>query len=137
MANRKHIISMNTGVCIHCGRDEDEINQGNVKCEAVRGAGKAGPLEVLTLKNHCEMCGADRRKVEHLPLEPGFRDDGTPATLCYPCRIGSWELMQEQVQDLLAAAKRVTRGWSKNNLAEHVRNLDAVIRRNPASRFIR
>lgn len=55
-----------------------------------------GPLESLTLKDFCQMCG------QITNLEPAFNVGGKPRTLCYECRIGSAELLSEQRAELLA-----------------------------------
>jgi hypothetical protein len=48
------------------------------------------------------MCGqgevttvAEDRYIAH-PLEPAFNPSGVPMTLCYDCRIGSAELLQQR-----------------------------------------
>lgn len=53
---------------------------------------KPGPLESLTLKDHCEMCGS-RGIGTSRELEPAFNPSGQAMTLCRDCRIGSAELL--------------------------------------------
>lgn len=57
---------------------------------------RSTPLESLTLKDHCEMCGHTTH------LEPAFDPSAQPKTLCDQCRIGSAELLADVRASLLA-----------------------------------
>jgi hypothetical protein len=76
-------------------------------------------LEKLRLKDHCEMCGARNTNNLNFRLEPALNPSGHPMTLCYLCRVGSAELIQErwfnvvrEARDLRTVVKALL-SWAK------------------------
>lgn len=88
---------------------------------------RPGPLESLTLKDHCEMCGRTEEIYGlRAKLEAAFDPDDQPKTLCYECRIGSAELLYDSRAALLTACQSLRDRW-EGNLSEAMAQINAAI----------
>lgn len=97
---------------------------------------KSGPLESLSLADHCQMCGHTNKDKGYAPLEPAFNPSGCAMTLCRPCRIGSADLLQAErkrrivaLRALLRAANAGLADWGSGDLlvsAADARSLSAA-----------
>lgn len=97
------------------------------KKRARRVPESAGPLERLTVSDYCTACGATRRDPVSVPLVAAFNARGKATTLCTPCRQGCAELLEQDRQNVRAAARGVLAAWESGDLAAAVTQLGRVI----------
>jgi hypothetical protein len=108
----------------YCGQSSDgpytvkRCDCGKRQKRIYGNASPKGPLESLTLKGYCEMCGAF-----YSGVEAAFDSSGKPKTLCKPCRTGSAELLHDKAQAMRIAAQAVIANWESGNLADAVNGL--------------